>query len=410
MARLTVNPGTEIAWEIPLKPGVNFLGRGEGNDFIIEDPSISSTHCQVTVKDSGVIVKDLGSTNGVFVNNTRVDEALVLNGQMFRLGDVTMQVQCPPTPTAAPSISAPVPQPSSAFCKVHRNYIAQFFCPKCRNSFCDMCVSSRQGRKFCRVCSVECVPLEHSPASSEPEPSFADLVRDAFAYPIKGDGVILLVGGGIFLMVINAAKFIVRFALFYGAIALIFLTIFGTGYLAAYLRRILTSSAAGEKQMPDWPEISDFSSDVASPFFQLLGTSFFCFFPTTALTIFAFFAPEGSTWLGWATTASIIFGCAYFPMAFMAVAMFDSVAAVNPLLIVPSILKIPREYLLTIVLFAVILTVRWLGQSVLPELLQIPILPSVFASFVGLYLLAVEMRMLGLLYFSKKDELCWFGR
>jgi hypothetical protein len=97
-------------------------------------------------------------------------------------------------------------------------------------------------------------------------------------------------------------------------------------------------------------------------------------------------------------------------MAFMAVAMFDSLGAVNPLLLIPSILKIPKEYALAIVLFVVILILRWLGETVLPDLLGIPyILPSIFANFFGLYLLAVEMRILGLLYLTKKDELGWFG-
>jgi ABC-type sulfate transport system permease subunit len=98
-------------------------------------------------------------------------------------------------------------------------------------------------------------------------------------------------------------------------------------------------------------------------------------------------------------------------MAFAAVAMFDSLAAVNPLLVVPAILKVPKEYALAIVLFAVILILRWLGEKVLPELLGIPfILPSIIANFFGLYLLAVEARVLGLLCLTKKDELGWVGR
>ena len=75
MPRLIVNPGTENAWEIPLQPGAISLGRGPENTFPIEHPSVSSAHCQLTVTDSGVVIKDLGSVNGTFVNDAMVDEA-----------------------------------------------------------------------------------------------------------------------------------------------------------------------------------------------------------------------------------------------------------------------------------------------------------------------------------------------
>jgi FHA domain-containing protein len=411
MNRFVVNPGTENAWEILLQPGVNFFGRGDDNHFAIEHPSISSKHCQVAVTDSDVVIKDLGSINGTFVDETMVDETPLANGQIIRLGDVTLQFETDQIP-AVKSVPGTVAPPATAamFCKIHPKAVAHFVCPKCQRTFCDICVSSRQGKKFCRACSVECAPLEHASAQSEPDESFLTLARGAFMYPLKGDGLILLIAGGIFLMIIDAAKFIVKYGFIYGLVAFIFLTVFGTGYLTAYLRRILTDSAIGENKMPDWPDITDFGGDIASPFFQLLGTVIFCFSPAIAVTIYAMSASEGGPWLGSITTASILFGCIYFPMAFMAVAMFDSVAAVNPLLIIPSILKIPKEYALTIILFVAILVVRWLGETILPEILPVPVLPSIFASLFSLYLLAVEMRILGLLYWTNKGELGWFNR
>src|ERR1017187_5231177 len=74
MPRLIVNPGTESAWEIPLQPGAISLGRGPENTYSIEHPSVSNAHCQLTVTDSGVVIKDLGSVNGTFVNDAMVDE------------------------------------------------------------------------------------------------------------------------------------------------------------------------------------------------------------------------------------------------------------------------------------------------------------------------------------------------
>ena len=73
MNRIVVNPGTPQAWEIQLKQGTNSLGRAAHNDFPIEDLSVSGSHCQIIVSDEGVKIKDLGSTNGTFVNNTPIN-------------------------------------------------------------------------------------------------------------------------------------------------------------------------------------------------------------------------------------------------------------------------------------------------------------------------------------------------
>lgn len=406
MRRLIVNPGTGNAWEIPLLPGVFSIGRNPENNIPLEHPSISGEHCVLTVTDAGVIVKDLGSTNGTFVNEARADETLLLPGQTLRLGDVALQLESVPDQAPAVSPGKISSGAASTFCKIHPRVIAHFHCPRCGHSFCDLCVNMRQGRTFCRACSVECEPLAAGP-SAEPERSFVTLARSAFQYPLKGDGIILLASGTVFLMLLDAARFVVAFAFVYGLVAFILLTVFGTGYLTAYLRQILTASAMGENRMPDWPDFTDFGS-VASPFFQLLGTVIFSFAPAIALTIYALTATEGGPWLGWTTTAAIIFGCLYFPMAFLAVAMFDSVGAVNPLLIVPTILKIPLEYLVTVGLFAIILLVRWLGNKLLPGIVPVPVLPSLLSNLLGLYLLTVEMRILGLLYWTKKRELGWF--
>jgi len=80
------------------------------------------------------------------------------------------------------------------------------------------------------------------------------------------------------------------------------------------------------------------------------------------------------------------------------------------LLVIPSILKIPLAYLSTVMLFAAVLILRWLGHTFLPRILPVPILSWSICSFLGLYLLIVEMRILGLLYWTKKDELAWFNR
>jgi hypothetical protein len=418
MRKLVVNPDTPSAWEIPLNPGAVTLGRGEQNDVVIDHGSISSRHCVVNCGES-VSVRDVGSSNGTFLNGELVEEAILKPGQTVHLGEVRVRYETdepdassppPPIPVATPTLPA-----VSANCKFHPKNRARYSCPKCGLCVCELCVNTRREHgkmgRFCRACSVECIELDaHEAVDSTANESFARSAMGAFSYPLKGDGVFLLVMGGTVLLLIDAAAYFAHFAFIYGWTALLFLTVFGTGYLVSFLQRILTSSAAGENHVPDWPEITEFSSDLLAPFLQFLGTVAFCFAPAFIMMFWRIKSSGDDSMLGWMMIVSILASCVYFPMAFTAVAMFDTVMAVNPLLIIPSILKIPAAYLFTIVLFAGVLFVRWLGHIILPEVLHPRLLAWIFSSFFGLYLLIVEVRILGLLYRAKKVELGWFNR
>jgi hypothetical protein len=412
--RLIVNPGTDSAWDIALPNGVSTLGRVEGNDLVVDHPSVSSQHCEINVMASGVAVKDLGSSNGTFIGEQPVTESLLLPGQILRLGDVYLQLEATAPASAPAPLSPPASSPTpdvKSRCKYHPRNGTRFYCAKCHGSFCELCVNMRLvggvSKTFCRTCSTECKPVEIEEEHPADLP-FTKQVIGAFKYPFKGDGIILICSGTVLLLLVDGMRWISRFAFIYGLIAVIILTIFGTGYLTAFLRRVITSTANGEDELPEWPEIEDFSSDIFAPFMQLIGTVLFCFIPTIGLTIYAATDSGGdSTWLGWATTAALLSGCAYFPMAFTAVAMSDSVVAVNPLVVIPSIMKVLREYLLTLAVLAAILLVRWLLQRLLTAILPIPVLPTIITSPIELYLLVVEMRILGQLYRNNKDKLGW---
>jgi hypothetical protein len=103
--RLLVNPGTPQAWAIELKPGVNRIGRGTDNNFTINHGSVSTQHCEFTVTDDGVLLKDLGSTNGTFVERVPVTQLKLQHGQQVQLGAVNMVLE---------SIAATIPAPITA--------------------------------------------------------------------------------------------------------------------------------------------------------------------------------------------------------------------------------------------------------------------------------------------------------
>lgn len=72
------------------------LGRLEENTFSIAEPSVSSRHCELWAKGDEIVVKDLGSTNGSFINDAQLaseKEATLRPGQTLRLGQIELRYE-----------------------------------------------------------------------------------------------------------------------------------------------------------------------------------------------------------------------------------------------------------------------------------------------------------------------------
>lgn len=70
------------------------VGRLDDNRFCVAEPSVSSHHCEVWLKGDDILVKDLDSTNGTFVNESQVapqKDSVVRPGQVLRLGQVELR-------------------------------------------------------------------------------------------------------------------------------------------------------------------------------------------------------------------------------------------------------------------------------------------------------------------------------
>jgi pSer/pThr/pTyr-binding forkhead associated (FHA) protein len=80
------------------------IGRVEDNTFAITDPSVSSHHCEVLVKGNDVVVRDLNSTNGTYINGEKITEAGLKPGQVLRLGQVELRLESD-APAGAPKKS-----------------------------------------------------------------------------------------------------------------------------------------------------------------------------------------------------------------------------------------------------------------------------------------------------------------
>jgi pSer/pThr/pTyr-binding forkhead associated (FHA) protein len=75
---------------LPIKVPVANIGRGDYNDVVIADPSVSTMHAKLQRREAIWILTDLGSTNGTFVEGERLTGEVPLSpGTTLRFGDVS---------------------------------------------------------------------------------------------------------------------------------------------------------------------------------------------------------------------------------------------------------------------------------------------------------------------------------
>lgn len=88
---LILYPGFENEQRIDLNQGNNSIGRGRENSIFVADKSLSRNHSVLEVSNEKATLRDLGSRNGTFVNETRVEESPLNDGDKIRCGDVVFE-------------------------------------------------------------------------------------------------------------------------------------------------------------------------------------------------------------------------------------------------------------------------------------------------------------------------------
>ncbi len=437
MSRLIVNPGTPQAWEILLKPGTNSLGRGDANDFTINDASVSGAHCEIVVGEGAAALKDLGSTNGTYIAGTRVQEHQLEDGKGLRLGNVEMVYYAAASPVAAAAapppvrvamrVATPVAVPVAAVgapsvavsgtdaapliltgirhCKYHPQSIARFLCAKCDRTYCDLCIQMMDvggaTARTCRKCGGEVTPVRFRAA---PTKSFYAKLPGAFLYPFKGAGILSLLCGTVALMAVNFVS---------GGILGVVFQVCLYGFVFLFMQNIILTTTSDENDELAFPE----ASGLVGAAFQLAGTVIMSFWIAIGLNIARLCGVDIPAA---AIMGAVILGGIYFPMALLAVAMKDSIAAANPLVVVPAMLKAPAKYAVTVALLLGVFGFRQAGDLISGGAGRLALTTRnqntfilaigfrVVWTFVSIYLLCVTMRLLGLFYNGSKRELGWF--
>ena len=75
-----------------LSTGTFTLGRSSDCDFVVADQSVSRQHAELRVSASGVVVADLDSCNGTFVDGQRVHKSRVWPGQQLRFPRIVQEL------------------------------------------------------------------------------------------------------------------------------------------------------------------------------------------------------------------------------------------------------------------------------------------------------------------------------
>lgn len=115
--KLVLLSGKDRGKELLLTVGGLVIGRTTDADLVVKDKSISRRHAVFIRVGSGWSVRDLGSKNGVRVNNRETKEQGLRTGDVVTVGGVKMkfidpaELAAPPEPAPGPAADAPPPVP-----------------------------------------------------------------------------------------------------------------------------------------------------------------------------------------------------------------------------------------------------------------------------------------------------------
>ena len=111
MWAIRILSGPQAGQIFPLRPGKSVLGRGPNCMVKINSQGISKEHATIFVSDTKVIISDLNSRNGTFVNGIRIQNMKLTSGDKIALHDVLCDVVDVPEQAL---LNANRPQPAAA--------------------------------------------------------------------------------------------------------------------------------------------------------------------------------------------------------------------------------------------------------------------------------------------------------
>jgi DNA-binding NtrC family response regulator len=98
----TVGQGDQVR-EVTFGARPIVIGADASCDLVVVDPKVSRRHVELQLLPEGVRLRDLKSTNGTYIDATRVSEVTLVEGSRFRCGGTTLELGRSPAPVLPPS-------------------------------------------------------------------------------------------------------------------------------------------------------------------------------------------------------------------------------------------------------------------------------------------------------------------
>jgi hypothetical protein len=179
MVSLLITDGVQQGRAYRLHAGVNRIGRSVENHFQIVDPSVSGSHCEITFSEDSILVRDLRSTNGTWINGEPIDEGALRAGQVLQVGNINLRLEDRLELGGGPAVvipelehhasAVPVLADGSPACANHPESLGHYRCSKCQQTLCPACVRVIRRMAgdtlfFCTLCSGPCEDLAAFPS------------------------------------------------------------------------------------------------------------------------------------------------------------------------------------------------------------------------------------------------------
>ncbi|MFH1874108.1 MAG: sigma 54-interacting transcriptional regulator [Pseudomonadota bacterium] len=89
--QLIIAEGPNRGKKFSLNKSTVIIGKRDTNDIVLKDTTVSRTHLEIKHLEDSFLLRDLESTNGTFVNGTRVKEAYLSPGDLIKVGNTSLE-------------------------------------------------------------------------------------------------------------------------------------------------------------------------------------------------------------------------------------------------------------------------------------------------------------------------------
>lgn len=89
--QLVVTEGPNRGKKLPLNKSLTKIGKRETNDFVLTDKTVSRNHIEIEYAADSFLLRDLGSTNGTYLNGSKMKEAYLSPGDIIKIGGTLIE-------------------------------------------------------------------------------------------------------------------------------------------------------------------------------------------------------------------------------------------------------------------------------------------------------------------------------